>query len=167
MVISERHRISNSTASIFVDITTSGLDQNAMDEIALLNLDGIEFGDCPATFSCRSAGCLVVAYEVASDRTKEVYYFGFDNILMATLTQLVVTSMDEWPAMAHPLTSSGSAYAWLVWPFFALMATFMGLVVANMYVSVICFAMTSVDPDRDNSAATQRLVKKLSTCSSE
>ena len=112
----ERHQIANSTGSPLSGLV---LDQQAMANITASGIEGLQFGECPPTLSCKSAGCFVVPNEAADDRTGEVYYFGFDNIWMAMLPQIVVTSLDEWPALAHPLTNSGSAYAFLGWPFYA------------------------------------------------
>jgi hypothetical protein len=112
----ERHQIAKSTGN---PLSGFVLNQQAMTNITALGIEGLHFGECPPTLSCKSAGCFVVPNEAAGDRTDEVYYFGFDNIWTALLTQIVVTSLDEWPALAHPLTNSGSTYAFLSWPFYA------------------------------------------------
>ena len=36
-------------------------------------------------------------------RREEIDYYGFDNIGTAYLTQFVITTLDDWPMIAHPL----------------------------------------------------------------
>lgn len=86
-----------------------------------------------------------VAYPYADDRIFETEIYGFDNIWSAFITQFVVTTMDEWPAIAHPMAKAGGQNDSLVWMFFFTLVMLLAIVTANLFVSVICFAFGNVD----------------------
>lgn len=86
-----------------------------------------------------------VAYPYADDRIYETGIYGFDNIWAAFVTQFVVTTMDEWPAISHPMMRSGGMNDSLVWLFFFTIVMLLAIVTANLFVSVICFAFGNVD----------------------
>lgn len=86
-----------------------------------------------------------VGYPYADDRIFETEIYGFDNIWSAMITQFVVTTLDEWPAIAHPMASAGGQNDALVWPFFFTIVMLLAIVTANLFVSVICFAFGNID----------------------
>jgi Ca2+-binding EF-hand superfamily protein len=139
------------------------LDANQVEHITSLDLKHVSFGVCPDSFTkCRSESCFVTPFDDSpDDRTEELYYFGFDNVFVALISQLVVTSEDEWTSISNPIADSGTQFKWLVWPFFASMVSLQGLLVVNMYVSVICYAMTAVAVSREDTGETAKVVKRL------
>jgi Ca2+-binding EF-hand superfamily protein len=86
-----------------------------------------------------------VAYPYADDRIYETGIYGFDSIWNAFITQFVVTTMDEWPAISHPMMEAGGMNDSLVWMFFFTTVMLLAIVTANLFVSVICFAFGNVD----------------------
>ena len=86
-----------------------------------------------------------VAYPYQDDRIHETSIYGFDNIVSAFLTQFVATTMDEWPALSHPMKVAGGTNDGLVYTFFVTVILLLGMVIANLFVSVICFGFGNVD----------------------
>jgi len=105
---------------------------------------------CCRVLDAKSVHTYGVAYghKLYSDRRDEIEYVGFDNALTATLTEFIATTMDEWPALAHPITNSDSNTAFLAWPFFASMTLLLGILTANLFVSVICYAFSQLDLEK-------------------
>ena len=95
------------------------------------------------------------------DRVDDVDYYGFDNVFMAVLTEFVATTMDEWPALSHPLTHSDSANRSVVWLFFAAMTLSLAVLTANLFVSVICYAFGQLQLAEGNTAAAKAAVAQL------
>ena len=86
-----------------------------------------------------------VKFPYPDERIYETAVYGFDNILNAFLTQFVVTTMDEWPAINHPMAMAGGKHDALVYPFFVCNILLLGMVITNLFVSVICFGFANTD----------------------
>ena len=95
------------------------------------------------------------------DRVSDVDYYGFDNLFRAVLSEFVATTMDEWPALSHPLTNSDSDNRAMVWPFYATMTLTLAILTANLFVSVICYAFGQLQLSHGNSAAAKATVAQL------
>eukprot|EP01050_Picozoa_sp_SAG11_P007633 SAG11_NODE_643_length_7983_cov_2.198884_3_plen_589_part_00 len=119
--------------------------------------------ECPPTLPNCPGKCEKATMSYADypdDRIHEVHLVGFDNILQAWLTEFVVTTLDEWPAISHPMIDVGGPSDWLVWPFFLLMVLVLSVITANLFVSIICYAFGNVSESEDAESIEAR-VKKL------
>jgi calmodulin len=94
------------------------------------------------------------------DRVGEIKLIGFDNIFQAGLTQFVLTTLDEWPAISHPIMQKDIANLWAVWPFFLFMVLLMSIITANLFVSVICYAFGNV-AEEESAEEVEKRVKKI------
>lgn len=95
------------------------------------------------------------------DRVNDVDLYGFDNLFAAVLSEYVATTMDEWPALSHPLANSDSYNRSVVWIFFAFMTLTLAVLTGNLFVSVICYAFGQLQISEDNSAAALAAVAQL------
>ena len=95
------------------------------------------------------------------DRKDDVDYYGFDWVGVAVLSEFVATTMDEWPALSHPLTNSDSENRIYVWFYFALMTLTLAVLTANLFVSVICYAFGQLQLESTNTAAAKAAVAQL------
>ena len=100
-----------------------------------------------------------VGYLYSDDRTFETEIYGFDNIWSSFVTQFVAVTMDEWPAMAHPISESGGMNSRLVWPFFFVIIIILACVTANLFCSVICFAFGNIDTSAEDEEGRARVRK--------
>jgi Ca2+-binding EF-hand superfamily protein len=95
------------------------------------------------------------------DRRDKIGFYGFNNITTAVIAEFVATTMDEWPALSHPLMRSEIATSWLVWPFFACMTMILAILTGNLFVSVICYAFGQLELEQGAKKAAAAAVKKL------
>ena len=90
-----------------------------------------------------------VHFPYPDERIHQTEIYGFDNMMSAFITQFVVTTMDEWPAISHPMIEAGGKHDGLVYIFFVCLILLLGMVIANLFVSVICFGFGNVDKTRE------------------
>ena len=137
--------------------------------LTLKTTAGVEFRQCPHQLACEDmARCEVITTDTYNDtvvyadaRTKEIGIYGFDNIGQAFLTQFVVTTMDEWPALSHPLIQSDGKFKWMIWSFFATMVVVLGLITSNLFVSVIVYAFANGHKSEEDPEIAKEQVRKL------
>ena len=66
------------------------------------------------------------------------------------MTLFIVTTLDEWPALADPLRASDLHLNYTVWIFFAFTVLATGTVVANLFIAVVTLAFARA---RENESA--------------
>eukprot|EP01052_Picozoa_sp_SAG31_P005932 SAG31_NODE_268_length_18767_cov_4.644900_8_plen_599_part_00 len=119
--------------------------------------------DCPINVPCNDQRRCILAEDSLSvypdDRIHEVKIVGFDNILQSFLTQFVVTTLDEWPAISHPISDVNGQTAFFVWPFFMTQVLVLSVITANLFVSVICYAFGNAEGLEDAATVAARVKK--------
>ena len=124
---------------------------------------GAVLPDCPPAVPCPSGKCEITTNSLSDypdERINEVALVGFDNILQSFLTQFVITTLDEWPAISHPMLDIKGETAFFVWPFFLVMVLVLSIITANLFVSVICYAFGNAE-GAESAATVAARVKKI------
>jgi Ca2+-binding EF-hand superfamily protein len=119
--------------------------------------------ECCRVVTERNVAAYGLSYssEMYADRRDQVNYYGFNGVGMAMLTNFVVATMDEWPALSHPITNSNTSTSWLAWPFFAIMTLALAIMTANLFVSVVCYCFGSISNDLYLTAVDQAEIARL------
>eukprot|EP01047_Picozoa_sp_COSAG01_P007944 COSAG01_NODE_306_length_19162_cov_14.196611_20_plen_1802_part_00 len=120
---------------------------------------------CPHSLECASGVKCAIAQPnedvYPDDRVVEIELYGFDNILVAFLTQFVITTLDEWPAISVPLIKSDSLNTELVWIYCSIVIMLLAVLTANLFVSVIAFAFCNSRHEMEGDPARIAKIRKL------
>jgi hypothetical protein len=133
--------------------------------------------ECPPTFVCArmatdpsntSAGmvewsvdgedmCTMIPTDLDpshTDRTFETEFIGFDNVLYAFLTLIVVTTLDEWPLISHRLWQADGNVGFGSWWFIAIVVMLLSLITANLFTAVVSYGFGKMRKELKKSAFT-------------
>jgi hypothetical protein len=107
---------------------------------------------CPGSIECDGTNvddivqCVKVPKygggEYSGEALDEIHFYGFDDSVHAMMTLFIVTTQDEWPAMALPVRRGDNYLSWVTWSYFSGTVLITGIVVANLFIAVVTLAFS-------------------------
>lgn len=101
--------------------------------------------------------CTAIPYDLDRthlDRTFETKYIGYDNVLYSFLTLIVVTTLDEWPLIAHRMWQSDGNVGFGAWWFIVVVVLLVSLLTVNLFTAVVSYGFGKMRNELHRSAFT-------------